>query len=763
MDAGSSIVAYEEWLDDRRPARCSTRSQATTRTTASRPSACATGSRRDAPKPRRRTARSRGPSCRDARPRPSCSEQLDEVDGARRDARRRRAATIRERAPTSSRPAGCSRSCSHWHRREDKPDWWTLLRPARADRPTRSSSTTRVHRRARATRATVGHGQAVDRPPVRVPAAGPQVQGRTTRRSTRRPSSAAGDGRRHRRRLDRPQARQPQRRPRTRARSIPPGPIQHAPRSRPRSRASASGSRDHGIDAPGPYARRATCCAAPPRSARPAVRSRRRRAPLDAACRLGAALDGGCLAIQGPPGPGKTYTGAHMILDLARGGQAGRRHRAQPRGDRQPARAKCRRRPREARRDVPRAAEGRATTSTAATPASRSAGATPRSRAALAAGEVDCSSAGRAWLWCDAEACASSVDVLFVDEAGQMSLADVVAVERRGEQPRAARRPAAARAAVARAAIPRAPRRSALEHLLGEPRHDPRRSRPVPRHDLPDASRRVRVRLRGASTKARCTPSPASNASASTATPPRRAPASVRTGRRTQGNRDAVDRGSGCGRRAARRALLGRNRGPTGTATTRPLDARRRPRRRAVQRAGRPSCGGALPDGARVGTVDKFQGQEAPVAIYSMATSSADDAPAAWTSSTTSTASTSPCLERALDLGHRVQPGRCCACTATTPSRCAWSTRLCLGSRRQRLVRRHSSGVTQGTWPDDGPATGHRHGANARIDEETAMTAPDSGEVRPCSRTRRARPPRPGPPRARGPRGLAAGGAGARG
>src|SRR5205814_1368246 len=34
-----------------------------------------------------------------------------------------------------------------------------------------------------------------------------------------------------------------------------------------------------------------------------------------------------------------------------------------------------------------------------------------------------------------------------------------------------------------------------------------------------------------------------------------------------------------------------------------------------------------LPDSARVGTVDKFQGQEAPVVIYSMATSSVDDAP----------------------------------------------------------------------------------------------------------------------------------------
>jgi superfamily I DNA and/or RNA helicase len=34
-----------------------------------------------------------------------------------------------------------------------------------------------------------------------------------------------------------------------------------------------------------------------------------------------------------------------------------------------------------------------------------------------------------------------------------------------------------------------------------------------------------------------------------------------------------------------------------------------------------------LPQGARVGTVDKFQGQEAPVVIYSMTSTSADDAP----------------------------------------------------------------------------------------------------------------------------------------
>ncbi|MGY1680664.1 TM0106 family RecB-like putative nuclease [Geodermatophilus sp. SYSU D01176] len=35
----------------------------------------------------------------------------------------------------------------------------------------------------------------------------------------------------------------------------------------------------------------------------------------------------------------------------------------------------------------------------------------------------------------------------------------------------------------------------------------------------------------------------------------------------------------------------------------------------------------ALPDGARVGTVDRFQGQEAPVVVYSMTSTSAEDAP----------------------------------------------------------------------------------------------------------------------------------------
>ena len=41
---------------------------------------------------------------------------------------------------------------------------------------------------------------------------------------------------------------------------------------------------------------------------------------LDAAKRLALQLDGGTLAVQGPPGSGKTYTGARMIVELARSG-----------------------------------------------------------------------------------------------------------------------------------------------------------------------------------------------------------------------------------------------------------------------------------------------------------------------------------------------------------------------------------------------------------------------------------------------------------
>ena len=56
---------------------------------------------------------------------------------------------------------------------------------------------------------------------------------------------------------------------------------------------------------------------------------------LEAARRLATALDRTTLAIQGPPGSGKTYTGARMIVHAGRRRQAGRDHGDQPQGHRQ--------------------------------------------------------------------------------------------------------------------------------------------------------------------------------------------------------------------------------------------------------------------------------------------------------------------------------------------------------------------------------------------------------------------------------------------
>src|SRR4029079_13465480 len=43
--------------------------------------------------------------------------------------------------------------------------------------------------------------------------------------------------------------------------------------------------------------------------------------PLEAAKQLPLAIDHSILPIQGPPGSGKTFTGAHMIIELVRAGK----------------------------------------------------------------------------------------------------------------------------------------------------------------------------------------------------------------------------------------------------------------------------------------------------------------------------------------------------------------------------------------------------------------------------------------------------------
>ena len=207
----------------------------------------------------------------------------------------------------------------------------------------------------------------------------------------------------------------------------------------PSSRSPSSGSaagvaragwRRRHRDARRAASRRPRAAPAPPAPAFPGERPGALRAPgesaLDAARRLVLALDGHASPIQGPPGTGKTYTGARMILDLVAAGKTRRRHREQPQGDRQRARRRSREAAAERGSEVahrPEARPGRGAHLRARSGDSTS----RRTRCATSARARSRSSAappgsGRA------PAMAGSVDVLLVDEAGQLSLANTVAV-----------------------------------------------------------------------------------------------------------------------------------------------------------------------------------------------------------------------------------------------------------------------------------------------------------------------------------------------
>jgi predicted RecB family nuclease len=153
---------------------------------------------------------------------------------------------------------------------------------------------------------------------------------------------------------------------------------------------------------------------------------------LDAAVRLGLDLDGFVLPIQGPPGAGKTYTGGHMIVALVRAGKrvgvVANSHKVIG----------------NLLKTVDEAADELAATGVAR-PVVRIGqkpgtggkptygGAVPLgSNAAIADGLRDGTLdvvGATAWAWSRAEMAVPEpvVDVLFVDEAGQFSLANVLA------------------------------------------------------------------------------------------------------------------------------------------------------------------------------------------------------------------------------------------------------------------------------------------------------------------------------------------------
>jgi uncharacterized protein len=342
-----------------------------------------------------------------------------------------------------------------------------------------------------------------------------------------------------------------------------------------------------------------------------------------AAVRLALALRDSYLPIQGPPGTGKTYTAAEQILALvARGrtvGVTGPSHavihnliskvaeRAGERGSTLPRIGQ------RADKDNPHL-HARA--------ASMDYGQLEQD---LRAGQLDVA-AGTAWMWAR-EQFQGSVDTLFVDEAGQLSLANALAVAGAASNlvllgdPQQLAQPS-------QAVHPPGAGASALEHILGG-----HTTMPAGAGLLIERTWRMHPRLCRYTSEVFYDGKLTSVGGLERqevlgARPPRGAGLRI-AGVRHEGNANASPEEAGqvaalvrdlvarrwCDARGGESAI-----GPGQILVVTPYNAQIRAIEDALAEAG-------CPAGVQVGTVDKFQGREAPVVIYSMATSSAGQAP----------------------------------------------------------------------------------------------------------------------------------------
>lgn len=337
---------------------------------------------------------------------------------------------------------------------------------------------------------------------------------------------------------------------------------------------------------------------------------------LETALRIAGALEEGLLPLQGPPGAGKTFTGSRMILELVRRGLrvgiVANSHTV-------------------VRNLLDAVIEGADEERLDLMCVQKHGGKEPdghrlriaaRNGDLLAALRTDCQvGGGTAWLWSSPEAF-EAVDVIFVDEAAQMSLANVLAVSQ------------AARAVV----------------LLGDPRqldqpmqgsHPEGTDTSALGHLLADARTIAPDRGLFLEETWRLHPSICAFTSeqfyeGKLHSRPGLERQAVRLGSETlSGLRYvAVDHGGNhnCSPQEAdvvadlvRRIVEGGATWTDGRGVERPVGIEDvlviTPYNAQVFEIQQ-----RLP-GARIGTVDKFQGQEAPVAIYSLATSDAADAP----------------------------------------------------------------------------------------------------------------------------------------
>jgi uncharacterized protein len=179
----------------------------------------------------------------------------------------------------------------------------------------------------------------------------------------------------------------------------------------------------HGIEGGGDYrAARDLLLGVPPRLVAGDLRPQAGESVVQTACRAPVGLDNSVLPIQGPPGAGKTYTGARMICALLKEGKkvgiTAVSHKVIRRLLDEVA---------DAARDMhvdARCGHRKDNVNSASTPV-REIGANSEALQALQSRAVNVLG-GTSWLWCRQDF-RDSVHCLFVDEAGQMSLANVLA------------------------------------------------------------------------------------------------------------------------------------------------------------------------------------------------------------------------------------------------------------------------------------------------------------------------------------------------
>ncbi|HEY4188897.1 MAG TPA: TM0106 family RecB-like putative nuclease [Candidatus Limnocylindrales bacterium] len=358
---------------------------------------------------------------------------------------------------------------------------------------------------------------------------------------------------------------------------------------------------------------------------------------VDAATRIVGAMPGGVLPVQGPPGSGKTYTGARMIVRLVadgkRVGVVANSHKVIGKVLDEVAKAAA-----ELRQPVrigQKPKTGQRPTHAHATLLKENADV----EAALRARTVDVVGAV-AWTWCRPEFARQepTLDVLVVDEAGQMSLANVLACAPSARtivllgDPQQLDQPT-------QGSHPPGADRSALSHLLADPAYlRPDRATIRPEEGLfLEETWRLHPEICDFTSRAfyagRLRPRDGLEGQAVIA--PRSAGPLSGTGLRylpvphAGNDTDSPEEATTIVELV--KALLETN--PTwidrdgreapltieDIVIVAPYNAHVGAIERAAASAGLPSL--------FAGTVDKFQGQEAPISIYALGTSSPEDAP----------------------------------------------------------------------------------------------------------------------------------------